>query len=1055
MFDWIKSGGTSSKDSTRPIADSDSSEEENGDHYGRIDRARRKIPSVTATLRTGHDANVRGMRVDNELRMQREMLPSIAVRPERWAQQRQQKDRDTVAETSPVMNTSSSTKTYSMAAFVPLTRSTYPLSKIIELSKDKERVNGIIKSGVLMKRSNTSHPFWGRHWSKRYVVVTPGRLWYGKPNRIEKMIELPFGASSITRVNDEKHPFRFSINVQSSIVAATSGDIDDMLKKPIEGPIEGISIGISMHLKASSKASLSSWCDAFDLAINEGGAVGAKHRLKHTNSLFDTKSSEEPRRSIDRRKHRRRGKRQSAKDDESPDSVVSERDALVKALHVAFHSYSKLKGKDIDGIALRHLAHTMHLESYGEGDIIAEEGCDAKKFCVIAKGTCTVLRETRRGVRKEGELDRGDSFGASACLFGVRHAVTVRANKDTTVWATPKAQIVALFSHNLFSRKERRRVLVKNRIFMFLGAEQLDTVTHLMTEKIANAGEHIFEAGDRAGKIYFLVEGTISISAGSGGETSEVDRLYENSCFGELETIFELPEYVASAKVIGKSAGASANQAKLLVLDMDNCRSLLKLVRPLVRRRLMFHIVKAIPDFSEMNPRFLSRIADSVSVVEITQGTCILRHGVCNRRILVLLSGTVIQSMDSSERGSEGTELHRGAIIGSCRPDLRPSLYGYVASTDVEAMCISKATATAALAADQKIRALNRNFDSHTSSASTATSSRSSFPKKPDDAKASSPGDATDTAVKTSDESDVVAAKYGENSENIMLIRLLRTQAGVRKAGVERDGAEVASKDTVNKLFVARRGPSASVAPSKKGNNSDTLLRDLVPLVANVGIDDEAEVSRLHHSKSHFSSGTLHQAARLANIMRAKSLSMHLRGIIDDVVDFLTVPPPQAKQSLELPVSEDDSEIFLKAGLLHLRLTRGRRWRSAHDKGSRGAKSSAKMISHSHRRRSPPESGEKRETFEAAFDHEADKRDPLPIRNEHSNPRIAKEASKSDYSLSNDDNGGGSGNEGYNLSDEDSEDDEPLESKLSRLLVGGHAPGDCYSSSSEDEDVGL
>ena len=298
---------------------------------------------------------------------------------------------------------SGGSNTYSMAPFVPLKRSTFALSRTLSLLKIKEKnQNRIIKQGYILKRNNTSRSIFGRSWKKKYFVVAPGWIYYGKSEKKHnRALALESGAS-VSRVNDKDIPNRFILNIsgkKQDLKKELSHSIDESRLKRSDSNDD---VGSSIHLRASSVEDLKSWMDAIQIAIDES-----------SNTSFSSAEQvdEEESSSIVTPKN----------------STANGREKLVAALRTALMSYSNLRNVNIDEISLVHVASAMTIEHYSSGDNIMSEGTIAKKFYVIHSGQCDVLRSTGTGrIKKEGQLSAGQAFGESAVFYGGRRAVTVR-----------------------------------------------------------------------------------------------------------------------------------------------------------------------------------------------------------------------------------------------------------------------------------------------------------------------------------------------------------------------------------------------------------------------------------------------------------------------------------------------------------------------------------------------------------------------------------------------------------------------------------------------------
>jgi CRP-like cAMP-binding protein len=238
-----------------------------------------------------------------------------------------------------------------------------------------------------------------------------------------------------------------------------------------------------------------------------------------------------------------------------------------------------------------------------------------------------VLRSTGTGrLKKEGELSAGQAFGESAVFYGGKRAVTVRAVRDVTVWTIPKAQLLGLFGQKHTTFKERRNVLMRNSLFRDLREEQIDALSRMVTEKSVSSGQIVYRAGDSADNIYFIVKGSVKLCLGANKTMStqdrsssssspskgtvnslfEVDRVFENSSFGEVETVLGFSGYGSTAISLSPSEGGTQSKTLLLVLAKDLCTSVCRAVSGKSENSLNFTERGVLKDAIHLKQRIYS-----------------------------------------------------------------------------------------------------------------------------------------------------------------------------------------------------------------------------------------------------------------------------------------------------------------------------------------------------------------------------------------------------------------------------------------------------------------
>jgi len=125
--------------------------------------------------------------------------------------------------------------------------------------------------------------------------------------------------------------------------------------------------------------------------------------------------------------------------------------------------------------------------------------------------------------------------------------------------------------------------LQKYSLFGGLMAEQIQTIIPLMKEEKYKTGDLIITEGNTSDKIYFLIEGQVSVLKGD----IELSRFSEGEAFGEMEVLDVMPA-IASIKAISNvSVLSMSNKALREIYKMDVkvfALMLMNLARDLCRR---------------------------------------------------------------------------------------------------------------------------------------------------------------------------------------------------------------------------------------------------------------------------------------------------------------------------------------------------------------------------------------------------------------------------------------------------------------------------------------
>ena len=275
--------------------------------------------------------------------------------------------------------------------------------------------------------------------------------------------------------------------------------------------------------------------------------------------------------------------------------------------------------------------------------------------------------------------------------------MTVRAIRDVVVWTIPKAQLLGLFGQKHTTFKERRRVLMRNSLFRDLREEQIEALSRMVTEKSVSGGQTVYRAGDSADNIYFVVKGSVKLCLGTnktmsseegsskGGTASksslfEVDRVFENSSFGEVETVLGFSGYGSTVIALSPSDGGTQSRTILLVLAKDLCPSVCRAVAPKIARRLVFDVIRSVPSFSNLGNASIFELVKSLRCSNVMKGTCLIRQNSNMRRFVIVLGGIVTQT---EKDGKKSVNLMRGSSFGSTSTTLTLSQFQYTATTNV------------------------------------------------------------------------------------------------------------------------------------------------------------------------------------------------------------------------------------------------------------------------------------------------------------------------------------------------------------------------------------
>ena len=160
-----------------------------------------------------------------------------------------------------------------------------------------------------------------------------------------------------------------------------------------------------------------------------------------------------------------------------------------------------------------------------------------------------------------------------------------------------------------------------------------------------------------------------------------MDRVFENSSFGEVETVLGFSGYGSTVIALSPSDGGTQSRTILLVLAKDLCPSVCRAVAPKIARRLVFDVIRSVPSFSNLGNASIFELAKSLRCSNVMKGTCLIRQNSNMRRFVIVLGGIVTQK---EKDGKKSVNLMRGSSFGSTSTTLTLSQFQYTATTNVQ-----------------------------------------------------------------------------------------------------------------------------------------------------------------------------------------------------------------------------------------------------------------------------------------------------------------------------------------------------------------------------------
>ena len=198
--------------------------------------------------------------------------------------------------------------------------------------------------------------------------------------------------------------------------------------------------------------------------------------------------------------------------------------------------------------AVRELVTESFVQVYYDaGEAIITQGQAPDGWYVLAAGRARVLRGEGALETDLGGLGPGDSFGEAGLLNGAARDTTVRASSLATALRLEPALFAAILRRHpelgagLAAEGRARRLgplIASHPVFAALPREELAGLIDQLEDVEVPAGDALFEEGDPAGPLYFVVDGRLRISDRAHGD---LRFLRGGDILGEVSLFTDLP----------------------------------------------------------------------------------------------------------------------------------------------------------------------------------------------------------------------------------------------------------------------------------------------------------------------------------------------------------------------------------------------------------------------------------------------------------------------------------------------------------------------------------
>lgn len=224
---------------------------------------------------------------------------------------------------------------------------------------------------------------------------------------------------------------------------------------------------------------------------------------------------------------------------------------------------------------------------------------------------------------------------------------------------------VAAGDPTLADPKRNDEQALRAKLFASLSQAEIDRLVAESEIIEIPAGREIIRQGDRADRMYVILDGSMApIAEDLAGEPGGVRMgiLEAGDFFGEIGLLTRQPRN-ASVRALVPS--------RLLAIDRSTVRDLLRthrdifgLVLRTLRYRLVDRLVHTSPIFACFARAARSDVAKQFRLLEVRDGTTIIREGVPDQGIYVVLAGQVEVTQSSQQGDKVLASLGHGEVIG-------------------------------------------------------------------------------------------------------------------------------------------------------------------------------------------------------------------------------------------------------------------------------------------------------------------------------------------------------------------------------------------------------
>ncbi|MEQ1844590.1 MAG: cyclic nucleotide-binding domain-containing protein, partial [Nitrospira sp.] len=199
---------------------------------------------------------------------------------------------------------------------------------------------------------------------------------------------------------------------------------------------------------------------------------------------------------------------------------------------------------DVPDTALRELllASTVHSEVKARTAIYREDHYSDSLF-IILRGAVKVSRVTQGAEEVFAQLGRGEFFGETSLVSGLRRSEKAKSIEDCVLLEIPRRTVLRLLNAEPSVKRAIDENFIVRALQLYLLPEAHVTFLRSLAVRAITCsykqGEVVYKAGDPGDEFYLVRSGSMKISKRSGAEGKEVvvNHLPVGRSFGEIELL--------------------------------------------------------------------------------------------------------------------------------------------------------------------------------------------------------------------------------------------------------------------------------------------------------------------------------------------------------------------------------------------------------------------------------------------------------------------------------------------------------------------------------------